>query len=552
MKARGKALASITSNLRALLRILAPVAILAALFLATQLPSTQPLFNTVQPEPDSTATLTRDCGPEWNIVSSPNVTDEVDTLSDLAIISDSDIWAVGWYQGQPMTQHWDGNYWSVVPGPADVQIYGVLYGVAAVATDDVWAVGSGGDGVTQGALIEHWDGSSWQIVASPGDGKSKMGLQDVAVVSADDVWAVGTIAGKTLAIHWNGDLWNIVPSPQVPSNSSYLQAVAAVASNDVWAVGRSHILAGNTADALETTLILHWNGNEWSIVPSPNGDRLESSLWGVAAVSANDVWAVGLYDKDVTTQTPIEQRDDKTALPVRNTMAQTVIAQPLIEHWDGNRWSIVPSLDTDFDSRLYSVMVISANDVWGVGYRYSGNGLDQLLAQWNGTSWSIVDSPNIGSHNRLHALAAISADNIWAVGSMNRGERIATLVERYSTICTTPISIPLVEATPSITPEVTLTPTVETTPTAYMTPVPALSTPTLEMTSTPTIEVTVVTTLTPEATETSIVASPINSPTVEVIGEVTSTPTLEVIQVPTLYPPITPIDLPTIQVVPLP
>src|SRR5438552_19193179 len=36
-------------------------------------------------------------------------------------------------------------------------------------------------------------------------------------------------------------------------------------------------------------------GTCWSVVPSPNVGTSLNYLWGVAAVSANDVWAVGAY-----------------------------------------------------------------------------------------------------------------------------------------------------------------------------------------------------------------------------------------------------------------
>ena len=68
-----------------------------------------------------------------------------------------------------------------------------------------------------------------------------------------------------------------MPSPTV---SGTLHGVAAVTSNDVWAVG----------DRAAAALTEHWNGSTWSIVPSPT---ISGSLHGVAAVAANDVWAVG-------------------------------------------------------------------------------------------------------------------------------------------------------------------------------------------------------------------------------------------------------------------
>ena len=38
----------------------------------------------------------------------------------------------------------------------------------------------------------------------------------------------------------------------------------------------------------------HWNGSNWSIVSSPSpGTYNGNELYGVAAISTNDVWAVG-------------------------------------------------------------------------------------------------------------------------------------------------------------------------------------------------------------------------------------------------------------------
>src|SRR5207244_2669724 len=96
---------------------------------------------------------------------------------------------------------------------------------------------------------------------------------------------------------------------------STLQGVAALSASNIWAVG-AYFNAG-----LSQTLIEHWDGATWSIVPSPNqGTTYDNYLYGVAALSANDVWAVGNY---------------------RNTPGYYLYT--LTKHWDGATWSIVPS-----------------------------------------------------------------------------------------------------------------------------------------------------------------------------------------------------------------
>jgi hypothetical protein len=131
----------------------------------------------------------------------------------------------------------------------------------------------------------------WRLVSSPDpEGEVRGHLDDVAAVSANNMWAVGTFNWRTLIKHWDGVRWSIVLSPNQSTRSQHLTAVSVVSANDVWAVG-SYERVDTTLPS--STLILHWDGSIWSVVPSPNGGAGDNSLSDVAAVSANDVWAVG-------------------------------------------------------------------------------------------------------------------------------------------------------------------------------------------------------------------------------------------------------------------
>src|SRR2546423_8736565 len=85
----------------------------------------------------------------------------------------------------------------------------------------------------------------------------------------------------------NSCKWSVVLSPNGDSTSG-LSSVAAVSANDIWAVGNSGSQRGSGQ-----TLIEHWNGTQWSLVQSPSTGSLYNTLTGVAVVSTNDVWAVG-------------------------------------------------------------------------------------------------------------------------------------------------------------------------------------------------------------------------------------------------------------------
>src|SRR5262245_5783987 len=226
---------------------------------------------------------------------------------------------------------------------------------------------------------------AWNVIPSP-NGPNYNLLADVAVVSATDIWPVGTANFKTLILHWDGAAWSIIPSPSPGSVYNYLNGVAAVATNDVWAVGYYD----------DETLILHWDGAVWSVVSSPNPNPSFNVLSDVAAISATDAWAVG-YSSSAT----------------------------LTMHWDGAAWQIVSSPNPGTTNNfLYGVTARASNDVWAVGRRASsGSYPGTLTMRWDGTRWNVVASPNQASAsgqpvtNELHAVSSAAANDVWAVGT---------------------------------------------------------------------------------------------------------------------------------------
>jgi erythromycin esterase-like protein len=295
--------------------------------------------------------------------------------------------------------------WSVVPSPNPNSPSG-LSGVAAVAANDVWAVGGSGSqaGIRQ-TLIEHWDGAQWQIVPSPNPSAQYNTLYSVSAVAGSDVWAVGYDANpsqvtQTLIEHWNGTQWRVVPSPSPGAVNNELFSVVAVSARDVWAVG----FTTNSALA-QTTLIEHWNGARWSVVPSPSPGA-NDVLSGVTAVAASDVWAVG----------------------ASNTLSQT-----LIEHWNGTQWQVVPSPSPGTGGVLSGVAAVAAGDVWAVGYYATGGASQTLVEHWNGARWQVAASPNVGTGmNLLNGVAAVAAKDIWAVGSSLGSRGFQTLTEQWN------------------------------------------------------------------------------------------------------------------------
>jgi len=240
---------------------------------------------------------------KWSIVKSPNAGSDVNELLGVAAVSTTNVWAVGYYTknggAQTLIERWNGTSWKVVSSPNVGSSGNVLYGVAAVSATNVWAVGGyiNSSGLNQ-ALIEHWNGTSWQVVSSPNVVSSDSGLVSVVAVSATNVWAAGGYAnsrgvGQTLIEHWNGTSWQVVSSPNVAgSDTNSLYGVAAVSAHDIWAVG----FYSPTPTGAALTLIEHWNGTSWQVVSSPNVGSRDNFLLGVTRVpSSSSLWAVGLY-----------------------------------------------------------------------------------------------------------------------------------------------------------------------------------------------------------------------------------------------------------------
>lgn len=109
-------------------------------------------------------------------------------------------------------------------------------------------------------------------------------------------------------------------------------------------------------------------------------------------MSANDAWAVGWSAQ--------QERGPR---------------QALIEHWDGQKWSIVPSAAARGGS-LYGLAAFAANDVWAVGEH--GNvigGSPGLIEHWDGKQWSAVPNPGIG----LVSVSGGASNDVWAVGAVH-------------------------------------------------------------------------------------------------------------------------------------
>jgi hypothetical protein len=247
----------------------------------------------------------------------------------------------------------------------------------------------------------------WSLVASPNTDPTQDNLLfGVACPSASDCWAAGYLYNgshsQTLIEHWDGSSWSIVPSPNSStSESNFLLGLTCTSATDCWAVG--HHDSGGVATFV--TLIEHYDGTSWSVVSSPNSTAGgDNELRSVACASAMDCWAVGYYSVG------------NPALPTGALVYQTLIA-----HWDGTSWTVVTSPNSSpvENNSLEDVSCTSATNCWAVGGYATGVSAGvAMIEHYDGTSWSIVSSPSpSGNGYILGGVACTSATDCWASGS---------------------------------------------------------------------------------------------------------------------------------------
>jgi hypothetical protein len=264
---------------------------------------------------------------------------------------------------------------------------GTLGSVAAISPRAAWAVGSRPD--AEGfpvTLAERWNGTGWAVVPTP-DPPAPLPpspadvLDAVTAVSASDAWAVGgagEMSGQMaagLAEHWNGSRWTAVSVPRL-NQGGQLEGVAAVSADEVWAVGAGGVTSANGP---QVAYALRWDGRRWSSVAVPQPGEFRG-LTAVTRIPGTDaLWAVGF------------QRA-RPGAPYR----------PMIDYWNGARWSVAaaPAVGS-----LNDVTALGPDDAWAVG--------GDTILRWNGIRWSQVP---VNSGVQLAGVTALTPGDAWAVG----------------------------------------------------------------------------------------------------------------------------------------
>ena len=256
----------------------------------------------------------------------------------------------------------------------------------------------------------------WTVQKAQLLGTSDNSVGGVAGSSPTDVWAVGDFlpdaaksnqdATLSFAEHYNGSKWTVVRTPNTGPNFDSFYGVAA-SQGHAWAVGERL-----NSQYQDRALIETWNGKQWSIADNPQPGSVRDMLFGASALSPSDVWVVG---------------DQEGRHGVFGTLA---------EHWDGTRWTVIPTPDPGSGgNHLYAVDAVSADDVWAAGQQLGTQAPDQgLVEHWDGHSWSVVAlPPSTSASVMLDGIAATADGQVYVAGEADspaQGGR--PLIEYYS------------------------------------------------------------------------------------------------------------------------
>src|ERR1043166_2001742 len=214
-------------------------------------------------------------------------------------------------------------------------------------------------------------------------------LVSVSALSPSDAWAVGIgddfdapqPGYRTLAEHWDGSSWSGVLMPDSTKTTwNQMNGVAAISSDDVWAVG-------NEGTSPYGSLIEHWDGRSWTIQHDGTPDTY---LTSVSGLGPDDVWAAG---------------------------STNYVGTGLIQHWDGTAWT-----RTLIPGAIYfrAIQELAPNDIWAVGQQSTVQFLDLTVAvHWDGSTWTRFATPNplkihSEDENWLTSVTAVAPNDVWA------------------------------------------------------------------------------------------------------------------------------------------
>jgi hypothetical protein len=213
---------------------------------------------------------------------------------------------------------------------------------------------------------------------------------------------------------WSGRRWVVSKSPAPKAIASALVGVSCPTPTNCIAVGSVRA----SLDAPTLPRAVRWNGKAWKVLPTPAPPGATHSFFeAVSCPGPKSCYAVGSYASGAT------------------------IGSPLVERWNGAKWTIMPSPNAPNAattglsgvSCVGTGAAVTCAAVGSYATRPEGNPYYAVTQRMARGKWKAVASPKVGNDqsNALTAVSCIGPKNCFAVGT--RGSKHgAALVEHWN------------------------------------------------------------------------------------------------------------------------
>jgi hypothetical protein len=373
------------------------------------------------PEPRSMTTQTNSSG-GWTVQPAQLLGTNDNSLGAVAGSSPTDVWAVGNYlpdaknsnQDATLTfaEHFNGMKWTVSRPPSPGVNFASLYGVAATG-GQAWAVGMDLNAAFEDrALVEHFAAGAWHVASVKQPGTMRDMLYGASALSTKNVWVVGDQQGSggvfhTLVEHFDGTGWSVVPSSNPAPKGDHLYAIDAVAPGDIWAVGQQNVGGG----VPDQPLVEHWNGAHWVALHLPISVKANQLLDAVTALPTGEVWVAGESDSPAGGGRPLVEH----LTPGKGWATAVLPALPGGANW-GNLYGLATRGLEVFAVGTYVDPVTDNNNA--------------LVLESVGGTWSMVPAPQPGSGSNLPGGIAAVGGDLWLAGVFDAGGSRLPLIEQ--------------------------------------------------------------------------------------------------------------------------
>ena len=320
----------------------------------------------------------------WKVIST-NFKGKDSSLYGLTRISDSNLWAVGYYVPKKTSHpnllmlHYDGTSWKKihVPNPVD-PLAGLsqLQGICASGRSDIYAVGyylenfnSPEEGIILPGIkgfILHYDGTNWSLI-EPLAPPSLTCLPylsfyftSVAQISSTNLKIAGYaynldngVQFYSIVLSYDGTTWSYDTVPQGSFGQNQLAGITAIPGiKNYMAAGIQGILGFPQSQ----TLALQFGSTTgWQVMQTPNPSTFINEFTGIDAMSSNKVAAVGDYTTGM-------------GAPLNN----------FAEGYDGTNWEIQKTPSYQPNNSLIAITHYG-NTYFAVGYKHAHNHFTPLI-----------------------------------------------------------------------------------------------------------------------------------------------------------------------------